>query len=1209
MQRVQLEYQAKVAIDNFALALASDESDAELWRRASRIGKLLGSKRISRYCLEAALELDDDPTVAEVEPPSLEEAFAGEQLKRLLRLLSDETSLSHPILAPFIKKSLPKLLLRHIDPYPFLPNTTKDLQQDEMEVIEPDLENRSRLRVDGRTWTIVGDALCEAFLSPVGQGGNAIEIVLPELAQSIEQEPAAAIEDQTDENVVMGEVAASPDGERVTTTPAAASNEDLPVHIITTTSTVPLADDTAQTTTLPTRKRSQSVAGLQEPPEEDTGMQKRSKRIRKRDTTEGPVDPVAQYAEQLKDFHSADEQVFTFVGTVLKKLGVEDLDTFASLQEVLAKPEAEDRQDAILNTAVRDLRDILSSWDDAKASTFINANAADMLGSTSGSANTGVTAFLEHSQSGPLKVSTIPEHSETEGVVDFSDMINTGWFPLQDAIYEWLRQVLPTYKSWRWSDEMKRCVARIVSFTDSELFARNRFELKAAQKCGNAKALRVLEEITQTVVELHLDIYARVTGPNSTVAHETRIMTKDRVERWLESAASLMKQREGDVEDDLTLRYLWTSVYYSTVADSVSRDHKVLCWSDLQTFLKDTEKETVELPNSVVMPEISATAAEREVSRLTTLDFFFNLFQADRSEPFAIIETLEPVLDPGSALETSENESEVVNEAERLDKTPAVLREMWRFLKTGSTSLRLFLWQRLREAYSNIGYNTKVFSCHLKCIEVIVADIRSEDFIDSSAEPRRHKLLKWLKTLDDLLVKSLTIALNDASTCFEIIDERHIKSTCAAIAQLNRVLHTAALFDDEIKVGMKQLPANPAFAAGGTFQSFTNKLREMQVRTWSLQYTLVKEAMTQNLDLFPTPESDLADYLALVHYSLGLRRSCRSSNKIFLKMMKVEMIRFKNIERWEDYLGQVLFDLYGLKLGVGTYLLDDHGCPTENIDRRTVLNIMDQVIQLANRIPMKDLLKHDLRTTIEKMQTAVGATKETTQMTHNSRNFTEYLKTSIRPINFVKAWRGQITLDSVPVHTADSQMAQQGWYFLLGMINLAKFRSQKRGNYGTPIDDLQVAATFLRIQLQFDANHWETWYRLAQCYDLELEEEVLWSTDKLNNHKSEIIKLQRSSIHCYVMALSMAMQYADASAGTAEKLSEFYFDFGMRIYASLREPFSMEAFYMDDFEKHMSGAQGMYKKLLHEEMSKFRAFSQAARLFKKALVDSPNKWM
>ena len=200
-------------------------------------------------------------------------------------------------------------------------------------------------------------------------------------------------------------------------------------------------------------------------------------------------------------------------------------------------------------------------------------------------------------------------------------------------------------------------------------------------------------------------------------------------------------------------------------------------------------------------------------------------------------------------------------------------------------------------------------------------------------------------------------------------------------------------------------------------------------------------------------------------------------------------------------------------------------------------------------------------------------------------------------------------VDSLPVVTPESPLADKNWYFLMGMINLTKFRAQKRLGPGSQTDDLRVAATFLRLQLQFSGDFWETWYRLAQCFDHELEEEILWSADKINNHRPDLVRLQRSSIHCYVMALSTAYRTADDSFETAEKLSEMYFDFGMRVYSASREPFSMEAFYLDEFEKHMSGSDGMYKKPLHEELSRYRAWNYALALFKESLRERPSNWM
>lgn len=1179
---------------------------------------MLGSKRISRYCLEAALEVDDDPTVAEVDPSSLEEGFAGEQLKERLEVISDEIALSHPIMAPFLKKSIPTFLTKHMDPYPYLPDPSKLLGNEISTVARSETSRpRTVIEVPDLSWTALGDELVRLTITSHGYSGAGVVIRFPENPVNIEQ-PNKPIETTPEDQLMKDlEETASPiveNSDAPAADPDSAKSDDQPVEAVTTT-TVPLNDERgrSQSLTLQTRKRSQSAAGIRDTPEDDSGMQKRSKRIRNRDTTTTlEVDPATQYAEQLKTFTEADDALFTFAGDLLTRIGVNDLGTFPDLQTALSNQGDSDSVDTVSNTAVRDLWSMLRNWDDDKASTFQNANAADILGSSlAGGANAGLAAFLEHSKSGPPKINPGPTFDASEGLASFAQRIESNWMSLQDIVFEWLCAVLTTYGQSIWPENLKGTVVRVISFADPEIFERIHLEIdKLNTQVGDKNSLHKLQEITQTLFELHLDIYSRITNPSSIIHYETRIMTKERLDRWAQFAAEVIQSHVPRHGDELSLRYLWASVFYATMSDNASREHSVLCWSDLKTLLNERGNPTIELQNNAVMPEISAAAAEREVSRLMTMDFFYNLFQTDTSNPAAIIETLEPVLDPESACGPTDSaigETAVASEAS--DGTPAALRDMWRFLKTGSTSLRLFLWQRLREAYSSIEYNTKVFSCYLKSIEIIVADLRSEEYVHSADEPRHHQMLLWLKALDDLLVKSLTIALNDSSTCFEIIDERHIKTTCAAIAQLNRILHTAAIFDDEVRVGMTQLPQNPTYAPHGSFSVFVIKLREMQVRTWALQYSMVKEAMAQNLDIFKTPNTLLADFLTHIHYPLGLRKFCKASNKIFLKMMKVEMIRLKPAERWEDYLGQVLFDLYGLRLGVGTYLLDEHGCPTETLDRRTVLNIAEPIIKLANKMPMKDLLKHELRTTIERMQTAIGPAKSTPQMTHNLRNIIEYIKGSIRPLDMYQALKGQIEVDCTPVQALDNGIADKGWYFLQGMIALTKFRSQKRLGPGGQTDDMRVSATFMRLQLQYTTDHWETWYRLAQCFDFELEDEVMWSADKINNHRPELVRIQRGAIHCYIMAVSTAVRTADDSLETTKKLSEMYHNFGMRLYASSREPFTMEAFYLDEFERHFSGTQGMYKKPLHAEMSRFKLWMYAAHIFKKAITDGANNWM
>ncbi|CAD6499808.1 BgTH12-03915, partial [Blumeria graminis f. sp. triticale] len=1199
--RQELGYQGIAAVENFSLALASDASDTDLWRRTARVCEILGSRRISRYCLEAALEVDDDPTVAEVEPASIEEGFAGVQLKELLEVLSDNTALSHPIMTPFLRRSMPDYLLKYMDQYPYLSDETKLLKKKDGE--SPTINTRTILNIPERSWSVLGENLCKNLLSTFRSTipGVAISLQIPpETSETRNNDMALSYEktkDLTTQDTEMTDISGLNNGQ------INELAEDGSLEAIATLNSASCTDDlTSPIISLPSRKRSQSTAGIRES-KDDENTHKRSKRIRNRDNlNDEPVDPTTQYAEQLEKYVQNDEVVFCFVGGLLGRLKINDLGTISDLQTALSLTKPIEPQEIITNTAVRDLREILRTWDEAKASKFINENKADILGSSTGSENVGLANFLNQREAGNIKVSNFPAFDLDKGLCEFVMRVNSEWMPLKDTIVEWVLAVIPTYLNTTWQENLKLSVISLISHADAEIFTR--FQHDAEKFCANEESLAQLVESTQTLFELHLNVHAHITGPDSIVPYSTRYMSYDRLTRWAFFSRRIVGEWISDSTCELSLRYLWACAYYATTSEDVTREHKVCCWSDLEAFLKKAGNPYIELPNNAVMPEISADAANREASKLTTIDFFFNLFQADKSDPVAIIETLEPVLDPDSAIQQQTDEKA----AESASSCPTALKEMWKFLKSGSTSLRLYLWQRLRDAYLSIGYKTKVFSCYLKSIEIIVEDLRSDEYINSVRDARQHKLLTWLKVLDDLLVKSLTIALNDHPSCFEIIDERHLKSTCTMIAQLSRILHAAAIFDDEVRVKMIQLPTTATYSERGSFNGFINKLREMQVRTWALQYAMLKEAMSQYRELFPQPDTELADYLTNVHRILGLRKFCKVSNKIFLKMTKVELIRLKHIENWEDYLGQVLYDLYGIKLGMGKCELEDHGCPTEPLDKKTVLNISDRIIALANTLSMKDLLKHELRQIIERMQASLGHVKSSTQMQHNLRTYNQFIKKSIRPLEMHQAWNGQLQINCLPVTNLDNSLGKKGWYFLQGMISLTKYRSIKRLAPGPQSDDIRAAANFMRLQIQYNPDDWEAWYRQAQCFDLELEEEVLWNTDKINNHKSDLVKIQRNSIHCYSMALSTAYRTVDLSFTATEKLSEMYHDFGMRLYASSREPFHMEAFYVDDFEKHMSGTSGMYKRPLHAEMTKYRVWKYAARLFKASLRDRPDLW-
>lgn len=799
------------------------------------------------------------------------------------------------------------------------------------------------------------------------------------------------------------------------------------------------------------------------------------------------------------------------------------------------------------------------------------------------------------------------------------------------------------YEAFSWPDSLKEIVVQMLVNEDEAIFSqtsrsvdlleqqsRSSEGTQALERFNKAKTNRV--QMVQAIYELHLDVYGRITNPSSEVDATTRILQRDRLCRWAAFCSKLIHQwsslpdGEGWSSGDLEIRFMWASVVCTSLLEPASRDHTVLCFQDLIRVLENARLEQkfdtiIDLPNNAIMPEISVEAAEKEISRLTTLDFFMGIFSSENNDPLIIIESLEPLLDlsvqPVKAINQISSESTEGGDPKSPPAglsaalTNPKLLEALQFLNRGSLPLRLFLWQRLRNAYQAIHYPPQILSCNLRSFALITDHLTSSSYTDSSPENRHDSLLRWLNKLDDLLTRILAAALFHQDA-FETLDADHIRVSLEALATLRDILHVFALWEDTIRVGKTQVPISVNQTAHRGLGKSTDKFRDMIVRIWTLQYMLLREAITQSPELFTNADEILLYYLKRVHQTLGLRCYCSLADKMFLKLMKTELERFKLAEGWDTDMAQLVFDLYGLKISSTTAEMQDHGCLPEELDRRTAVEVMDTVLLHVNRLSIKDLLKSDLKFAVDKMQQVIKIPKVTTNATARTFNYrlvNNYLKSPINPVDLYRSVRGIGGLCGNPARSEGSEIAAKGWYFLLGHIALAKFRSQKRSPLGSR-DDLEIARTFFRHDLEFDTDRWETWYRLAQVYDAMIEEDSTWTADKLDNHMADMAALQRKAIHCYAMAMAVGTRCGDASFEGTGKMADLCADFGTRIYASTREPFSMRAFDMNDFMRPFNRAgQGMYENHQFPGLTLYSGWKFASSLLRRASIQKPQDWV
>ena len=1236
----QILSDAATALDHFMSALDKDDTDLDLWRKTASVGEMLDSKRVARFCLEAVLEGDDEGLGNLLSLPGLHESMAGEELRDLVAGLEDQLSLLQSPLSTGKRKVLSKMLKKRMSTYPEITEREKALRHDQD---PPESRELSRTVLDApSTWAEVGDALirqltAQRHSTATTQPRTALAFDLSTASNTKEKVVnswAGAPTDKRDLSASNDDTAQATAGEQAPVSPRALSAAQPQVTAAedsTQSATQATADgDTTMvespTMTLPTRKRSGDTAGLNDGSEEGRA---KVKRTRTRDSTTADDSRQAlidanlrwEYEQQINEIQAADDWMFETVGNLFERIGVIGFEAVRNVRQELQSPGQDDgkatngvdHSKEHLKMAKMDLQAWLTSYSDQLAHFFTVGGDGNDLSSGRNSSQFGSSTSNNSGSKAVSKPSLLPD----DGVLEFLHEVNDDWLLMEEVAWKWICALLRpegeshnnTYCDYLWPEHLKTTVVRTLVNFDESLFDRARDELEISKRSMvQSNFDTTLADIAETIFELHLDVFCLIKEPNSGVDDETIAAQRDRLHRWSELAREVMQspslfKSNPDTADELNLRFLWATTFHIAASSDVTQDHVLECMNDLRAIFVAADEPTIRLENNAIIPELSVAALDKEISKLTTRDFFLKVTTQDQQDPVAMIESLEPLLT------SLDDQAQPAEEVEEVQRTASLANELVRFLQSSDISVRLLLWQKLRDAYERIDYKPKVVWCYFKMIRMILNELAIQLTPALPQHDRQILLLKCLRQIQDMTKKVLPL-VHKSEGGLECIDEDELRSAVTSFGEVLQLLQVVNVFEDSIRVGQSQPPSLPTGQAAPSFTTVTALVHEVQLNIWVLLYTFLKEAIFQFHDLFPSQDEDRFDFLRSVHRNLGLRGICGGSNKIFVRMLKDEFVEMTHIEGYDSEQAQVLYDLYGLNCFLNpNYELMEHNCTHDAfVEKSVALQAVDLLLQQASKLPMKDLAKHSIKDTIERVHGLAPRKKPTDAIMRNREVYRSFLRSPINPLDLYSCLRGegnQLAIGHIPKD--DALLASRGWFFLMGHIALAKFRSQKR-TAPTPTEDVDIAIAFFMQDLEYSMDNWETWFRLGQAYDTKIEENVVWSAEKLNNSMSELVQLQRAAIHCYTMATALAYRSADLSYETSEKMTELFSDFAMRLYASSRPPFDRKPFELDDVEKFFSTPQGVGKGIPFKPLHVYTAWKLSKTFFQKALKGKPHSW-
>lgn len=1256
----------------FTEALDKEDTDLDLWLRTASVAAMLGSSRITRFCLEAVLDGNDELYDSLLRLPGLEEGFAGHQLRELVSKLEDTLSLQQPPLSHLKKKKLSEKLKQRLNPYPWAP-----LPSDISPPVQPTTPRPSEriMLIPAKwDWAGVGESILRQYRSEMNSmfdsntAGAGITLNMPPEATAAEsldaekgREKTVLAELSRDETMPDQIEQATPKNGSETFSAHAGDDvvmEDqekaLGVNANESETVTPVEHGRELS-----RKRSTDSAGL---PETAEGGRARSKRLRARETTEpgAVVEAVGQTGgntlkDQLWPFTNADRCLREVINDQFERLGVAGFGELEAMHDLVTTASPERHITDSIDKAACDMYVALQSSGASMAPLLLRAESVDLGGVTR---EAGLNAFLGYSKSSTAQACVKPT-LQSEKLTLFVQSIKDRWLSTNEAAFSWAEALLSSgllsmedataggsssYMQYRWPEDLKRQVVQILVSVDEFIYNEMLDRLEAlnarvldAQEQSDRYKLSVFDhaqiEMIQTIFELHLDVYSLIRNPGSVVDQDTQTHQSDRLSRWVSLAREAMQLRSSctltDVlEDELSLRHIWASVFHLNVSDDIMPQHVLYAMEELKEIFGSLDGRVIEVQNNAVMPELSVAAVDRELVRISMKDFFLTVFDTDEKDPVAVIESLEPILEPVPSLgpisdedpidvdETySSSSSTMANSTgstELRSSRPSPLQEMRKFLDSAAVHLRLSLWQRLREAYEVIEYAPKVLVCYLRSIETLTSEFTTSTYQESSDSDRHVKLTNSLRFVDDIVVKVLQI-IRDEDDALSCLTYELMQTSMSAISQLLRILSASNCLQDMVRVGQFSAPRIEGLPPS-TFTNITNRLNDIQVRLWILQYHLFKEGIAQTPESFEIPTDEQFTFLRHVHHALGVRTCSHSAGRLFLRLAKDEMLSFKGSpepEVWATELSQVLYDLYGLKTFVDPLECQEYGSNADILDKSAATKLITFIIAQADKMSIKDLTKHDLRNTIERVHGALGRPKMHEEITQNGKTLKAFLRSPINPTDLFSCLKGVGSIPTKPIPAEVSPPAAKGWYFLMGNLALNKFKAQKRTTQA-PTEDVHFAQAFFQQDLEYSTENWETWYRLAQANDTQLEEAVSWTVEKINSNSMELITWQRSAIKCYIMAVACAVRDADGSPKTRAKVAHLYTDFGTRMYASSREPFNMNVFEVKESEhRFFSGrdhTRPVYRNLPFALLTPYQAWKFASTLFKRAAKGDPNKW-
>ncbi|CDK29982.1 unnamed protein product [Kuraishia capsulata CBS 1993] len=657
--------------------------------------------------------------------------------------------------------------------------------------------------------------------------------------------------------------------------------------------------------------------------------------------------------------------------------------------------------------------------------------------------------------------------------------------------------------------------------------------------------------VCTSIIEILVDSFISLSEELKSLKTNEKLKTSDlsaarsslsaRILRWsklLEDLKSSGRENLLTENQDIYFRQMWSHICFMQFDQPSETSNVVVLLHRLKEEIQKLD-ESLEIPytNHERIPKLNLKSTTMQLSKISVTGTFANItdtaadVDSQKDDKMRVLKSL---------LIPSESEEEPSPE----------LSEMRVFLNDSSLELKLKLWLLLLRFYSSTDSFGELKLAFEAVVSYSIKTIKSKYYTEN-IKLKRHQMLMTVMSYFGLFSKIYTDAISKQHWKeFSIVDLRFFSD----LLELVRLVHVFALSEDSANMG------SHASMKKKSKSSFV-KLADNFSRSYSIFGIYF-------LSLLPEGKHEpevMNDFLSIIHELLGSRGMCDSGEGAFLDLAEHVLLALNWPQSDRDVF-QIINCRYHINVAVDLFVPADHHTEKIELSSHSALALSQFVLPCCfkKRNPMFNIPKNDMKALLDALFSVIGDPDMNNEITaRNLSSFDYYLNLSEFNMRLVRlAFNGLLELDLAKPRAEYQPAAEAGLYYVQGVLALNLFKIRKRAMQGRSTE-LEAIVKMFSAEILCGTKRVETWLLLAQTYAFLVEDDVIWTSDKLSNPEKKNVTaiFQKKSLLCYLMAINLYVRSSKEQQKILKPVSALLWSsFSKELYNATFQPMMGLAF-------------------------------------------------